>query len=754
MFINFQKRRPKAMMRVCGNCKKNVDDAATVCPFCGASVRTEDASVMAFRQSVDDIFSNIPSFADIVSGKTGAGSGGTDEPNSEGGSGSDALPSTDEAVILPISLCPTDNGAECNRTGMDYTLARGGKPQDYRLATRWFAWGAALGNASAMYNLASNYSNARGIPRNYSLAATWYAKAVDLGSASAANDLGNMYQHGRGVAEDGDKAFELYNLALERGSKAAACNIGFCYDKGIGTEQNFEKAFEFYRRAAESGSAAGANNLGYMYECGHGTKADVREALRWYTVAYERGSIMAANNAGNLLHGGSPELYSAKEALLWYERAAEGGNTSAMYSAGEIYYAGEGEIPRDYNRAAEYYLRAAKAGNPDAQNDIGHMYQHGYGVEKNTKLAVEWYKTAAEGGNIAAYNNLGYCYDNAIGVEADFALAFEYYTKAAEGGSAAAKNNIAYAYENGRGVDENLALAAKYYAEAAVMGSRVSPGNLKRLKENPSRYAAINRAYAELAEAGDGEAMYALFEAYSIGRGVPRDDERAFECLRSAAAAGYTRAYADLAVALLYGIGAKASAKDARLLFEKAKSFCEFEGAKGVLPEVKAYSKYILSLMFSYGLAVGEDAEMARSLAEEAARLGCAEAHNRYAYAAVRNCRAIAELAPSDDRFYKSGRGALSGEVKCEIADGELPLGYYEGFLAVDGKYMFTPRMIQAMVVDMSDGTATLLLKQPVLFGEDANSFTVSFSRKSDKDADVMKLAAVAEASGVDVRYL
>ncbi len=56
-----------------------------------------------------------------------------------------------------------------------------GVEQDYKKAMEWYLKSAALGNASAMYNIGSAYENGLGVKRDMEKATEWYQKAVDAG---------------------------------------------------------------------------------------------------------------------------------------------------------------------------------------------------------------------------------------------------------------------------------------------------------------------------------------------------------------------------------------------------------------------------------------------------------------------------------------------------------------------------------------------------------------------------------------------
>ena len=135
--------------------------------------------------------------------------------------------------------------------------------------------------------------------------------------------------------------------------------------------------------------------------------------------------------------------------------------------------------------------------------------------------------------------------------------------------------------------------------------------------------AAAEKLFAETkrqAEAGDAHALYLLAEMhYREGWGVPKDDAKAMELLRQAAAKGDAEAQSHLAGYYLDGKGEKKDIAKALELYQKAAAqgevFAQFslglmyESGKGVSKDkVLAYAWYNLAAAQADKTAIGIDA--------------------------------------------------------------------------------------------------------------------------------------------------
>ena len=85
---------------------------------------------------------------------------------------------------------------------------------------------AALGDASAQFNIGVMYYEGQGVQQDYNQAAGWYGKAAEQGDAKAQTNLGMMYEKGQGVPQGYSQAVAWYRKAAEQGSLVAQYNLG------------------------------------------------------------------------------------------------------------------------------------------------------------------------------------------------------------------------------------------------------------------------------------------------------------------------------------------------------------------------------------------------------------------------------------------------------------------------------------------------------------------------------------------------
>ena len=90
---------------------------------------------------------------------------------------------------------------ELNKQGLDADKA-GDKAKAFELYRK----AAAMGHASAQYNLGLCYGNGEGVKQDYKKAAKWYRKAAEQGDPSAQFNLSTCYENGEGVQENMIKA--------------------------------------------------------------------------------------------------------------------------------------------------------------------------------------------------------------------------------------------------------------------------------------------------------------------------------------------------------------------------------------------------------------------------------------------------------------------------------------------------------------------------------------------------------------------
>lgn len=148
--------------------------------------------------------------------------------------------------------------------------------------------------------------------------------------------------------------------------------------------------------------------------------------------------------------------------------------------------------------------------------------------------------------------------------------------------------------------------------------------NLCLAADRPAQDASASTpivALIEMAEKGNKNAQYDVGVIYLYGRGVPKDENKAFEWFNKAAASGYSVAEYAVGRMYYYGQGIAQSGKLAQEWFQKA-------AEKG-----NADAQYALGVMYQFGKDVEKNLETAAKWYRSAAESGLAAA--QYALGAM-----------------------------------------------------------------------------------------------------------------------
>ena len=156
---------------------------------------------------------------------------------------------------------------------------------------------AALGNATAQFEIANRYTTGKLVPQNFGKAISWYQKAAAQGLAPAQYILGTFYEKGRGVAKDKTAARIWYERAAMKGNLKAIHNLAVIYADGGNGKPDFAKAGIWFRKAAELGLADSQFNLAILHDRGLGVAKDSSKAYFWFQVAANQGDADARARA-------------------------------------------------------------------------------------------------------------------------------------------------------------------------------------------------------------------------------------------------------------------------------------------------------------------------------------------------------------------------------------------------------------------------------------------------------------------------
>ena len=337
-----------------------------------------------------------------------------------------------------------------------------------------------------------------------------------------------------------------------------------------------QPSFEEIRARAEQGDATAQYQLGNIFQQGwYEQQADLDEALRWYQAAADQDHRDACFNVALLAlrilpnQNQSPRTDQGLQAL---EKAAHLGDMEALTFLGDVLITGEGAVPMDAERGARCLEQAGES-EPRALRILAAHLMNGDRLPADPKRANQLFKLAAEAGDPEAMFQLGVSLHTGRGASPQPEVARKLFRKAAEQGHGEAMVNFAVGL-----FDEDPETATEWILRSAEQGCA-----------------------AGLYEAG---------QAYRLGRGVPADMQKAFECYRAAAHQDHPYALFSLGICYEHGTGTLANLAAAEQCYQHAAS----KGHGG--------AAHNLGVMYVQGKGVEMDRSLAKELFEYAIACG------------------------------------------------------------------------------------------------------------------------------------
>lgn len=258
-----------------------------------------------------------------------------------------------------------------------------------------------------------------------------------------------------------------------------------------------------------------------------------------------RGSVKQEIQLGGAYLSGRGVPQNLERAAYWYERAANAGDALAQNEIGYFYQIGLG-VQRDPVRAAQWYQRAADGGYACAKVNLGIVYLWGIGVKKDETLASELMREAAAKNCGVADAYLGDMNYFGLGTQVDRAAAQEWYTRGAKLKNPLAEMRLGAMLTEGNASRHDLAKAAELLRESAAEGYVPAQHCLGLLLTNhpelPSRPNEALDSLQSASEAGRWQSSVAVGVLYRDGRGVAKDDAKAYYYFRIAQLQGRGKA--------------------------------------------------------------------------------------------------------------------------------------------------------------------------------------------------------------------
>jgi TPR repeat protein len=111
---------------------------------------------------------------------------------------------------------------------------------------------AALGDATAQYNLAVEFFKGESVPMDLAKSAMLWRLAVQSGNIKAHNNLGYLTYYGKGTKQDYVEAIRLWRIAAARGFAESQIHLAAAYYDGKYLRRNLVEAYAW--------AAAGRSN--------------------------------------------------------------------------------------------------------------------------------------------------------------------------------------------------------------------------------------------------------------------------------------------------------------------------------------------------------------------------------------------------------------------------------------------------------------------------------------------------------------
>ena len=346
---------------------------------------------------------------------------------------------------------------------------------------------------------------------------TWLRLSAEAGDLSGQYELAVALWKGFGSTKDMVEAVYWFEKAAAAGMASAKAFLAEALLEGLGTRRNVERGIELLQEAAAQDDARGMELLSLAHRKGLGVPRDTEKAdfyfsraAKAYLPAAHRGDAHAQYIVGMGFakgDGGKPDNDTAH---IWIRRSAENGHSDAKFALGSILVY-DPATPADRSRGFALLHEGAASGSAAALKRLYRMY-----VPRRGPDGSEYYEQLqrmADADDSVAQHFLGEMYRMTAGNAEDVGVSIAWFHKAAEAGFAPAREKLMGMY----GFDPHVV-------------EFISDEQKARILEWTHRWA----------DAGAPDALGHLAAIYSGGLGVPKDEQKALEFYRRAAAGGYS----------------------------------------------------------------------------------------------------------------------------------------------------------------------------------------------------------------------
>ena len=197
---------------------------------------------------------------------------------------------------------------------------------------------AAKGDASAEFEVAMRFAEAKGVPQDFAAAARWYQRSAARGFALAQYRLATFHERGLGVPADLQRARIWYRRAAEAGSVKAMHNLAVLSAGRESNAPDYATAAHWFTEAADRNLPDSQFNLAILHESGLGVTKSLGQAYKWFALAARTGDKEAARRRDLLKARLTPSEVARvdEEIKAWRSKPVEAIANDARF-AGEMW---------------------------------------------------------------------------------------------------------------------------------------------------------------------------------------------------------------------------------------------------------------------------------------------------------------------------------------------------------------------------------------------------------------------------------
>lgn len=448
---------------------------------------------------------------------------------------------------------------------------------DPQKAARFLSIAAEKNNADAQYRLGMMYLEGKGVPKDAKKAVTLLSNSAKK-NPDAAFELAKLYESGDGKTAEADEQTvkDLYVFAARKGRKDAYRQAGLALIGNMSTNKEAMKYLSGYvnkkdpevdaaliRFYAKTGNSREVSKLlvsapadlqnefplemGVIYDTGAGVTRDRAKAKGYFEAAAAKNIPEAFCRLGDLYSDDLSGMKNAAKAAEYYDKGVRAGSARCIESMVRTNLADNQN--RNYGKIFTLLNQVPAESLTDSSRVIlASFYLYGKGIEKNPAHAARILKTVKEprpklARAILLGEKLETCGHSVLMGETGIK------THNTTLLSAAALMNLFY-YGNLR------ALGVVSYTDALTKAKRVCGAN-------PGRYILHDGdkdpGAPQTAEPTDAKAQYRLaMHLFHAG-----DYAKAFEWMKKSADQKYFKAYNNLGIFHLMGVGTTVAADQA-----------------------------------------------------------------------------------------------------------------------------------------------------------------------------------------------